>query len=380
MAVPLSVRARLGAYYFAFFAYIGVLAPYFSLWLAGQGYDARQIALVLAMPQIARVFAPAAWGWIADRTGWQRGIVIFSAFALLGGFTAMYFVRGVAELAALMLAMSILTSGAMPLVEAAALAATRAKPGSYGPVRLWGSVGFILAVLGVGAWLDRHDVATVLDILAGLVTMVCVAAFGIPRRQSHSGAAGEARIGPVLARADVLAFFGACMCNAVAHGALYAFLSIHLEAAGYSKVAIGALWMLGSTAEIAVFVFLPQLMRRFTLQALLVASFACIAVRFVLIGWAVDVLALLLVGILLHAATFGVFHAASLAAVHRIFTGRLEARGQALYSSLTYGVGGAAGTLIAGWTWDALGPGLTFTVSSLAGVLGAVLVAWKVRV
>lgn len=380
MAVPLSVRARLGAYYFAFFAYIGVLAPYFSLWLAGQGYDARQIALVLAMPQIARVFAPAAWGWIADRTGWQRGIVIFSAFALLGGFTAMYFVRGVAELAALMLAMSILTSGAMPLVEAAALAATRAKPGSYGPVRLWGSVGFILAVLGVGAWLDRHDVATVLDILAGLVTMVCVAAFGIPRRQSHSGAAAEARIGPVLARADVLAFFGACMCNAVAHGALYAFLSIHLEAAGYSKVAIGALWMLGSTAEIAVFVFLPQLMRRFTLQALLVASFACIAVRFVLIGWAVDVLALLLVGILLHAATFGVFHAASLAAVHRIFTGRLEARGQALYSSLTYGVGGAAGTLIAGWTWDALGPGLTFTVSSLAGVLGAVLVAWKVRV
>lgn len=380
MAVPLSVPARLGAYYFAFFAYIGVLAPYFSLWLAGRGYDARQIALVLAMPQIARVFAPAAWGWIADRTGWQRGIVIFSAFALLGGFTAMYFARGVAELAALMLAMSILTSGAMPLVEAAALAATRAKPGSYGPVRLWGSVGFILAVLGVGAWLDRHDVATVLDILAGLVTMVCVAAFGIPRRQSHSGAGGEARIGPVLARADVLAFFGACMCNAVAHGALYAFLSIHLEAAGYSKVAIGALWMLGSTAEIAVFVFLPQLMRRFTLQALLVASFACIAVRFVLIGWAVDVLALLLVGILLHAATFGVFHAASLAAVHRIFTGRLEARGQALYSSLTYGVGGAAGTLIAGWTWDALGPGLTFTVSSLAGVLGAVLVAWKVRV
>jgi len=103
-------------------------------------------------------------------------------------------------------------------------------------------------------------------------------------------------------------------------------------------------------------------------------------VRFVLIGWAVDVLALLLFAILLHAATFGVFHAASLAAVHRIFPGRLEARGQALYSSLTYGMGGAAGTLIAGWTWDALGPGPTFTVSALAGVLGAVLVAWKLRV
>jgi len=380
MAVPLSLPARLGAYYFAFFAYIGVLTPYFSLWLAGRGFDARQIALVLAMPQIARVFAPAAWGWIADHTGWQRGIVIFSAFTVLGGFAAMYAAHGVAELAALMLAVSVLTSGAMPLVESAALAATRARPGSYGPVRLWGSIGFILAVLGAGAWLDRHEVSTVLDILVMLAGVVCVVAFGIPRRVPHAGAAGDARIGAVLARADVRAFFGACMCNAVAHGALYAFLSIHLEAAGYSKAAIGALWTLGSAAEIGVFVFLPQLMRRFTLRALLIASFVCIVVRFVLIGWAVNSLALLVFALLLHAATFGLFHAASLATVHRIFSGRLEARGQALYSSLTYGVGGAAGTLIAGWTWESLGPGLSFTVSALAGALGGALIAWKVRV
>ena len=376
----MSVPARLGAYYFAYFAYVGVLAPYFSLWLAGQGYDARQMALVLAMPQIARVFAPAIWGWIADRTGWQRGIVVFAAFTVLGGFSALYLARGVLEVAAVMLVLSVLAAGSMPLVEAAALAATRARPGSYGPVRLWGSVGFILTVLGAGAWLDRHDISTVLDIVVGLAAVVCLAAFGIPSREPHPASAGAALLGPVLVRADVLAFFGACMCNAVAHGALYAFLSIHLEAAGYSKSAIGALWTLGSAAEIAVFVFLPQLMRRYSLRGLLITSFACVALRFLLIGWAVDVLALLVFAILLHAATFGLFHAASLAAVHRIFSGRIEARGQALYASLTYGVGGAAGTLIAGWTWDSLGPGLSFTVSALAGAIGALLVAWKVRV
>jgi len=376
----MSVPGRLGAYYFAFFAYVGVLAPYFSLWLAGQGYDARQMALVLAMPQIARVFAPAAWGWIADRTGWQRGIVIFAAFTTLGGFSALYVVHGVLQVAAVMLLLSVLAAGSMPLVESAALAATRARPGSYGPVRLWGSIGFILTVLGAGAWLDRYDVSSVLDIVLGLAAMVCIAAFGIPSREPHPVSARTARIGPVLARADVLAFFGACMCNAAAHGALYAFLSIHLEAAGYSKAAIGALWMLGSAAEIAVFVFLPQLMRRYTLRALLVTSFACVTLRFLLIGWAVDVLALLVFAILLHAATFGLFHAASLAAVHRIFTGRLEARGQALYSSLTYGVGGAAGTLLAGWSWGALGPAPCFAISALFGALGGVLVAWKVRV
>lgn len=376
----MSVPARLGTYYFAYFAYAGVLAPYFSLWLAAQGYDARQIALVLAMPLIARVFAPAAWGWIADRTGWQRGIVIFSAFALLGGFSALYFVHGVLPVAAVMLALSVLAAGSMPLVEAAALSATRARPGSYGPVRLWGSIGFILTALGAGAWLDRHDPSTILDIVVGLTVLVCIAAFGIPSRQPHPPSAEPVRIGPVLARADVLAFLGACMCNAVAHGALYAFLSIHLEAAGYTKAAIGALWTLGSAAEIAVFVFLPQIIRRFPLRQLLLASFACVALRFVLIGWAVDVPTLLIFATLLHAATFGLFHAASLAAVHQIFTGRLEARGQALYTSLTYGVGGAVGTLLAGWSWDALGASLSFTISAVFGVVGGLLIAWKVRV
>jgi PPP family 3-phenylpropionic acid transporter len=380
MNVARSVPCRLGAYYFFFFAYIGVFAPYFSLWLAAQGYGAAEIALVLAMPQIARIFAPALWGWVADRTGWRRGIVVFAAVSVFGGFAALYFVRGVTQVASVLLLSSVLAAGAMPLVETTALAVTRARPGSYGPVRLWGSIGFILTVLCTGAWLDHNRPSGILNIVTGLAAAVCIAAFGIPQREARAASPQPARIGALLARADVLAFFGACMCMSVAHGALYAFLSIHLEAAGYSKAAIGALWMLGSAAEIAVFVFLPQLMRRYSLRFLLIASFACAALRFLLIGWAVEVLALLVFALLLHAATFGLFHGASLAAVHRLFSGRLEARGQALYSSLTYGIGGAAGTLIAGWTWESLGPGLSFTVSALAGAAGALLVAWKVRV
>jgi MFS transporter, PPP family, 3-phenylpropionic acid transporter len=356
------------------------VAPYLSLWLAARGYGAPQIAFVLAMPQVARVFAPTLWGWVADRTGWQRGIVVFTAFSTLIGLSTLHWTQSAGEVAAVMLGVSIIGAGSMPLVEAAALVATRAKPGSYGPVRLWGSVGFILTALCTGVWLDYHGAHTILNILIGLAAIVCLAAFGIPPRETHAAPASPVSIGALLARGEVLAFFAACMCMSVAHGALYAFLSIHLEAAGYTKAAIGALWMLGSAAEIAAFVFLPQLMRRFSLRTLLIASFACAAVRFLLIGWAVQVLVLLVVALLLHAATFGLFHGASLAAVHRIFAGRLEARGQAVYASLTYGVGGAAGTLIAGWTWDSLGAGFAFSVSALFGALGGALVWWRVRV
>jgi len=376
----MNVPGRLGAYYFFYFTYVGAFVPYFSLWLAAQGFGAAQIAMVLAMPQLARIFAPALWGWLADHSGRQREVVIFSAFAVAAGFAALFVLHGPVATALTLFLIAVLSAGAMPLVESITLAALQGRAGGYGPIRMWGSIGFILAVLGTGAWLDRAGVGQVLPIVFGLALLVCVAAFGVPAGARHEPDGGGVRMLEVLGRADVIALFAAGMCMAVAHGALYAFYSIYLEAAGYSKSTIGALWTLGVIAEVAVFLWLPQLMRRYSLRALLVASFACAALRFIVIGWSVESIALLAAAQLLHAATFGAYHAASIAAVHRLFPVRMAGRGQAIFSSLSYGLGGAVGTLLAGWSWVALGPSLSFGVSALFGAAGAGLVAWRVRV
>lgn len=376
----MNVSTRLGGYYFAYFTYMGAFVPYFSLWLAAQGYGAQQIALVLAMPQAARIFAPTLWGWLADHSGRQREVVIFSAFAVAAGFAALFVLRGAASTALVLFLVAVLSAGAMPLVEALTLATLQGRAGNYGPIRMWGSIGFILAVLGTGAWLDRAGAGQVLPIVFGLALLVCAVAFGVPAGTRHEADRGRERILEVLKRKDVLALFAAGMCMAVAHGALYAFYSIYLDAAGYSKSVIGALWTLGVLAEVAVFLWLPQLMRRFSLRALLIASFACAALRFLVIGGCVESIAFLAVAQLLHAATFGSYHAASIAAVHRMFPGSIASRGQTLFSSLSYGLGGAIGTLLAGWSWSALGPSSSFVVSALFGAMGAVLVAWKVRV
>lgn len=157
---------------------------------------------------------------------------------------------------------------------------------------------------------------------------------------------------------------------AFAHGTLYAFLSLHLERIGYSFSTIGLLWTLGVVAEIGVFLLLPQLFRRFSLSSLLMASFACAVIRFLVLGWLAEALWLLVIAQLLHAATFGAFHAAAVAAVHQVFPQAAQARGQALFSSVTYGAGGALGALAAGGLWEAGGPGLAFSVSALAGLAG----------
>ena len=79
-SMPLSFR--LAWFYFAFFVYAGAHVAYFPPYLAARGLGPAEIAWVLALPHLVRVFAPAAWGWLADRSGAHRGIVVFSCAVL----------------------------------------------------------------------------------------------------------------------------------------------------------------------------------------------------------------------------------------------------------------------------------------------------------
>lgn len=355
---------RLSAFYFTFFACAGAYVAYFPLYLAARGLSPVEIDWVLALPPLARIFAPAAWGWLADRGGAHRGIVAFSCAVTAAAFAALPFTPHIAWLVALM---SLLAGGALPLVETITLASLAGESGRYGPIRLWGSIGFIALVLAGGAWLDAQPVATLPAVLVALNLAAFLIALMLPAAQPSAVSARA----PLRFTPAVRALFGVGFCNAVAHGALYAFLTLHLEGLGYSATSIGMLWTLGVLAEIVVFFYLPQLFRRYALSSILAATGVCGLVRFLALGWAAGEPGIVLLAQLLHAATFGAFHAAAVAAAHRIFPEHAQARGQTLFSSVTYGAGAAAGLVIAGWAWQGGAAPLAYSVSALAALLGA---------
>lgn len=173
--------------------------------------------------------------------------------------------------------------------------------------------------------------------------------------------------------------FGAAFFMSCAHGALYVFYSIYLDEHGYSKSLIGVLWTLGVLAEIAVFLWMPLLMRRFTLRTLLLAALAAAVLRFSVIGFMAGSLAWLVVAQLLHGLTFGAFHASSVAALNQWFDARLQARAQALYGSASFGAGGMVGGLASGWMWVPLGGGWAFALSSVFALAGWLLLVrmWR---
>ncbi len=364
---------RLSAYYFFYFAFIGAFSPYFTLYLKSLQFSAWDIGVLMSLMQVMRLLAPNLWGWLADRLGAKTPIVRGAALMSILGFSCFFFTQSFAGFFFGMALLAFFWSASLPLVEALTFTHLGAQASRYGAIRLWGSVGFIVAVLGLGGLLDYLQISATLWVSLALLGGILVCALALPEKREARHETDRLPIGDILSRREVKALFAACFFMAAAHGALYVFYSIYLVSRGYGTTMVGLLWTLGVLAEIVVFLFLPRLLLVFPLRAILLFSFACAVLRFLLIGWGVEWLAVVLVAQLLHAATFGAYHAAAVAAVNRWFAGRHQARGQAIYGSLSFGAGGMLGGLISGWAWEALGAEMTFTLSSAFALTGMVI-------
>jgi PPP family 3-phenylpropionic acid transporter len=225
-------------------------------------------------------------------------------------------------------------------------------------------------VLATGAVLDRVDLAVHPWLVLAFLAVTAAVAFQVREapRQAHPQDASTLRAR--LSEPRVRWFFASVVLMIFAHGALYSYLSLHLVQLGYSKSAVGALWVLGVVAEIAVFYTQGRWFRRWGIYSLLAASFAAAVLRFLLIAWCAEILWLLVIAQLLHGMTFAVHHSASILTVQRWFSGPAAARGQALYVSLGYGVGGTLGGLAAAWLCSSIDTSAAFVSSSVAALLG----------
>jgi PPP family 3-phenylpropionic acid transporter len=111
---------------------------------------------------------------------------------------------------------------------------------------------------------------------------------------------------------------------------------------------------------------MARILKQASVRAVLMASFALAALRWLMIGYFPDSLPILIIAQTLHAASFGTFHAAGMQMVYKFFVGRHQHRGQAVYSTVAFGAGGAIGSYYSGHTWETLGPGLTFAIAAAA--------------
>lgn len=374
-----SYHWRIAGFYFFYFSFVGMFSPYWSLYLKSIHFDAIQIAILMSVQPITRMLAPALWGWLADHTGKRLLVVQGAALCAALSYMGVFFTTDFYPLLFVIALMGFFWSASMPLVEATTLTYLGKNSSHYGRIRSWGSVGFIVSVLGLGYAFDYIAIAWLLWAGAAIKLGILFFSRQIPPTEIVAHHTDSQPIMRLVMRPQVLALFVACFLMAVAHGPYYTFYSIYLVEHGYAKSAVGWLWALGVICEIAVFFAMPWLLRRVSLPQILMVSFACAVLRFLIIGWCADSLALMLFAQVLHAATFGAFHAAAVALVHHYFQGRHQSKGQALFGSVTYGAGGMLGGLASGPIWQHWGASVLFSMSAAAAFLGLLIMVWRLR-
>lgn len=363
----------------SYFAHIGFFNPYLPLWLKHLGLPIVVISLLTSVQPATRIFAPYVWGMVSDRTGERVRLLRYSAFVALVGSAGLWWNGGPWWTGLVLLLVFTHTSSMMSLTEAAMAHLVAGDWGRYGRIRLWGSAGFMVTVFVAGAWFEHFGMGH----FQGWTTLTLAAVLGcalwLPdtrEKAVHAGAPQEP-IGAVLRQPAVRWFFASLFFHVMAHIPIYAFFSLYLDARGYSKVLIGALWSVSVVVEVAWFFWQGRFVDRLPMRRWLLLCAALTALRMALTAGFADWLWVLFIAQSLHALTFAAHHTACIALVTRHFPGRLRGRGQALFTVTGYGIGGVLGVLAGGTIVDHFGFEAMYGAAAMLGVL-ATACAWRV--
>ena len=349
-----AVAFRISLYYAMLFGMVGVVQPFFPVWLKSRGLDAAEIGVVMAAIMWVRVVSNPVAAGFADRFGRRKRMV--TMLALGGAVTGLLFpfswgFWGVLAVAVLHTAIQ---APVMPLGDNLILLTARERGLDYGRMRLWGSVAFIATSIGIGAALAGHGEQLIIWTIVGCLFGVFVATALLPNRTTPPAHRGSR---PALALLRMPPFLLFVLCgglNMASHAVLNAFATIHWRAAGIGEEFIGMLWAIGVIAEVVVFAFGQRLLRRLGIVGLMALGAGAGVVRWT--GLALTDDPILLLGFQsLHALSFGAMHLGAMAFIQQAVPTRLSATGQALYASLSMGVAVGLTTMASGLVYEALG-------------------------
>src|SRR5262249_50445374 len=269
-----SFALRLSVFYGAFFLNAGLSMPFMPAWLAAKGLDAREIGIVLATPLVARVVVVPLSTRLADRFAVQRPALVAAAALSVAGFAMVGLAAGFIHILVAFALAATVAAPVLPLGDALALRGLRTRTRSYGSVRLWGSVTFIIANLAGGVLLARLGARDVIWAVVAALALTAAAALALGRLPPEaSEPAAPRREDASLWRSPVFiaVVMGASLIQA-SHAVLQGFATLQWSARGISGPAIGALWALAVVIEVALFAVSGRIVPRLGAGGMILAG------------------------------------------------------------------------------------------------------------
>jgi PPP family 3-phenylpropionic acid transporter len=366
----LPVPARLALFYGGIFATIGVLLPFWPLWLASRGLGPAEIGVLAALPVWVKVAANPLVAGLADRLGERRRPMVVLALGALAGYGLFALADGFWPLFAISLLCGCFFMPLMPLAESLTLIESHARGFDYGRVRLWGSLAFIAASALAGRLLVGRPEELILWLVLGALALTLLAAVLLPDRRVPTSAVRPGGLGRLLRSPVFLVFLASTGLIQASHAVLYGFGTLHWRAQGLSGGTIGWLWAIGVVAEILLFAGGAAAVRRLGPVGLIGLAAAAGVVRWTTTGLSAA-LPVLVVAQMLHALTFGAAHLGAMHFIARAVPAEISASAQSLYSALAMGAVAGIALMSSGALFGAVGASAFHAMAILALAGGA---------
>ena len=345
--------------------------PYFNLYCYHLGFSGLQIGLLSALRSMTLVLFPLIWGALADRFQFRKPIYILCNFVSTSIWVFFLFTVHFWPMLLITAFYGMFYAPIISFLEAVTMDVLGAEKKSYGRIRAWGSISFIVMVLVIGKIIDLYSVDIILVLVLAGSLMLAAISHRIPAIETLKKDFLTPGVGSLFEK-RVIVFLFCAFLMLVSHGAYYGFFSIHLENLGYHSTFIGLSWALASTAEILVMVQSNRIFNRFSLENVLFFSFMVAALRWVILFFA-ESTAIILLSQILHSITYGTFHMASILYIDRLAPDNAKTLGQAVNNGLTYGFGLMVGFFINGYIYETSGSFVLFLISSLIALAGGLL-------
>lgn len=364
---------RLSGFYFFYFAVVGTLIPFWGIYLKSLGYSSQDVGIISAIILATRIVAPNFWGWLADHTQQRLRIIRLGSLAASIVFAGILLDQRYWWLVLVVSCYTFFWHAVLPQFEVITLGYLGNNYHRYSQIRLWGSLGFTAAVVGLGLVFDVISIHFLPLFILTFLILIWLSSLTLKDVSEKKTEGQRPRFVSLVFQPVILCFLASSFLLQLSHGPYYTFYTLYLvENYGYTRTATGLLWAVGVLAEVAIFIVMHKLLHRFSLRALMLFSLLVTSLRWLLIAYGADSLAILLFAQLLHACSFGVAHAVSIELVRTHFKGANQGQAQAMYSSFSFGAGGAAGALIGGLLWD-YSAATTFLLAAISVFVAFVL-------
>jgi len=363
---------RLSSSYFFYFALLGLISPFLAIFLDGKGFNSLQVGETLAILTATKIVAPSLWAMLADKTGKPLLIIQLGAFLALLSFAVLYWSTGFWSISFCLALFTLFWTAILPQLEVHTLTSLRHSNKIYARVRLWGSLGFIVLAVLAGETMSALGYQSFTTL--GVVILVLLFLSTLQLKPVKLVEHDSTSCGPISSKLldmRFICFFTAGLLLQLSFAPYYGFFALYLRDLHYSGLTIGLIISLGVVAEIVAFIYMGKLFKYFSLKTLLVFSIGITALRWFLIPAVSDSILWLSLIQLGHAASFAIYHSASMSFISQHFTKAQQSRGQGIYLGGVYGVGGAIGAYITGFLWlDGVGANNSFMVAGASALLG----------